>query len=117
MWKTIRKGKRGRAAGGILQGTPIIGFVFEVSFLSTQSCFYLETAHHHEVRRPWKIEFGCTVVSSQNSSPLLLASFLSLSFTLFSFSLDHAHARSRARFLPFFLSFFFLRDFSSLSYY
>lgn len=34
--------------------------------------FYLETAYHLEVRRPWKIEFGCTVVSSQIIASCLL---------------------------------------------
>lgn len=34
--------------------------------------FYLETACHLEVRRPWKIEFGCTVVYSQIIASCLL---------------------------------------------
>ena len=87
--------------------------VHRLSGLSSRSAFkyapmfYLETAHHHEVRRPWKIEFGCTVVFNQIHR---LSCLLSFSF-FFSFSLDHAHARSRARFLSFFLFFFFFAIF------
>ena len=90
--------------------------VHRLSGLSSRSAFkyapmfYLETAHHHEVRRPWKIEFGCTVVFNQIHR---LSCLLSFSF-FFSFSLDHAHARSRARFLSFFLFFFSSRFFFSL---
>lgn len=33
--------------------------------LSTHPCFYLDTAYRPVIRRPWKIEFGCTVVFNQ----------------------------------------------------
>lgn len=58
--------------------------VFEVS-IKYAPMFYLDTAYRPVIRRPWKIEFGCTVVSNQ----IIASCLVSLEYM-------RAHARAHA---------------------
>lgn len=58
--------------------------VFEVS-IKYAPIFYLDTAYRPVIRRPWKIEFGCTVVFNQ----IIASCLVSLEYM-------RAHARAHA---------------------